>query len=145
MKIDMSTCPECGQKNHPASSYCNRCGHRFPLPPAPNLLDAPTVEALNHRLVKATRRKEIWQFWFATSWMLFLVMFMFCLSAWGLPFGILGFLYLCMYAVPALVAVSIIYICVRRNCSVIKRQLTPVGSRNLEFDPAVQPKQTVFE
>jgi hypothetical protein len=50
------------------------------------------------------------------------------MAAWGLPFGILGFIYLSFFAVPILIVVSIVYFCAEEDIKQAQDKLDDIHS-----------------
>jgi hypothetical protein len=122
------TCPHCGFENGEGVIFCEHCRtnvHCLPVARQPE-----SAEVLRERLANAERKLELWQSLCITGWVALPCMFLFCLAAWGAPFGILGFLFLCLFAIPVLVVVSIAFVGARQDHSDAERRLGeayPIG------------------
>src|SRR5688572_33444006 len=73
------------------------------------------IELLRERASEAERKKRRWGSFCAGSWIVVGVMLIVCLAAWGVPFGVLGFLYLCMFVMPVVAVASIAYYVSKQN------------------------------
>jgi hypothetical protein len=118
----MIICPHCSSENRDGAIFCEQC--RTNVHWLPSVARQPeTVEKLRERLTDAQRNQHRWRTACIGSWIAFLFVFLFCMGKWGLPYGILGFLYLCQFAIPVVALVSILYFSAKGSCWDAQRKL----------------------
>ena len=117
-------CLECGHENSADLYYCARCKRNLHVPLFMASPSPLTSEELRKHLEKEVKRRSVWRSFCLASWLGFLIMFLFCILVWGIPFGILGFLYLCLFAVPVIGLSSIGYYSAKEDCKETERKLS---------------------
>src|SRR5215217_4303175 len=122
----MITCPHCEFENTDGVVFCANCRTNVHWLPVQRELE--TAAALQERLTDAIRKRERWKSFCVGSWIAFVCMFLFCMASWGLPFGLLGFIYLSFFAGPILIIVSFLYFCAREDIKQAQDKLNDVHS-----------------